>query len=101
MLSGRYAGLIDALLDALKRGDVERACLVDEDVTALLSSVGRPVDASSRRALEALHESYDEAIQRALARRDRTPRRGSAGAAQRLCYTCSPRDQRLRRHLTT
>ena len=79
MLTGRYAALMDALLDALKRGDVERASLVDEDVYALLTSVGRPVDASSRRALEALHDAYAEAIQRGLALRDRS----SDDAAQR------------------
>lgn len=69
MLSGRYAGPMEALLDALAHGDIERAALADATIRELLSS--ERVDSGARGALEALHETYAEALARCTAIRDR------------------------------
>lgn len=69
MLSGRYAVLMEALLDALARGDVAHAALADEDIRDLLRSE-RP-DSGAREALEALREAYAEALERCTAIRSR------------------------------
>jgi len=69
MLSGRYAGLMEALLDALARGDIERAAVADATIRELLQS--ERLDSGARNSLEALRDAYAEALARCTGIRDR------------------------------